>query len=72
VGHSVSWVERDRVSMSEVAQGREGHALGLDAQNRLRWVQLTPAYSDPRFQPYLERPPREREFSIERSRHSAN
>jgi type IV secretion system protein VirD4 len=72
VGHSVSWVERDRVSMSEVAQGREGHALGLDAQNRLRWVQLTPAYSDPRFRPYLDRPPREREFSIERSRHSTN
>jgi type IV secretion system protein VirD4 len=72
VGHSVSWVERDRVSMSEVAQGREGHALGLDAQNRLRWVQLTPAYSDPRFRPYLDRPPREREISSERSRHSAN
>ena len=72
VGHTVSWRERDRVSMSEVAQGREGHALGLDAQNRLRWVQLTPAYSDPRFRPYLDRSPREREFSTERSRHNAN
>jgi hypothetical protein len=58
--------------MSEIAQGRDGHALGLDAQNRLRWVELTPAYRDPRFRPYLERPARDREVSPERSRHSSN
>jgi type IV secretion system protein VirD4 len=72
VGQSLSWVERDRLTLSEIAQGREGHALGLDAQNRLRWVELTPAYRDPRFRTYLDRPPRERDVSTERSRHSSN
>jgi hypothetical protein len=72
VGHSMSWVERDRLTHSEIAQGRDGHALGLDARNFLRWVELTPAYRDPRFRPYLERPLREREVSNERSRHSSN
>jgi type IV secretion system protein VirD4 len=72
VGHSLSWVERDRLTLSEIAQGRDGHALGLDAQNRLRWVELTPAYREPRFRPYLDRPPRERDGSNERSRHSSN
>lgn len=69
VGHSTSWVERDRLSVSELAQGRDGYALGLDAQNYLKWVELTPAYRDPRFRPYLERPSRERTFSSDRSRH---
>jgi hypothetical protein len=72
VGHSLSWVERDRLSLSEIAQGRDGFALGLDAQNRLRWVELTPAYRDPRFRTYLERPARERDVATERSRHSMN
>ncbi len=72
VGHSLSWVERDRLTLSEIARGREGHALGLDARNQIRWVQLTPSYQDARFRPYLERPAREREFSSERSRHSSN
>lgn len=71
-GHSASWIERDRVSVSELAQGRSGHALGLDAQNHLKWVELTPAYREARFRPYLERASRERERSSERSRHSSN
>ncbi|HTT59368.1 MAG TPA: type IV secretory system conjugative DNA transfer family protein [Acidimicrobiales bacterium] len=67
-GHSVTWIERDRLSMSDIAQGRSGHALGLTAQNQLQWVELTPAYRDPRFLRYLERPSRTREVSSERSR----
>lgn len=65
-GHSTSWVERDRVTMSELARGRSGHALGLDAQNQLKWVRLTPAYRDERFRPYLERPSRDQHLSRER------
>ena len=66
LGHSTSWVERDRVTMSELAQGREGRALGLDAQNHLKWVELTPVYRDARFRSYLERPSRERTTSRDR------
>jgi hypothetical protein len=66
VGHSTTWIERDRVTLSELAQGREGQAMGLDAHNHLKWVQLTPAYRDQRFRPYLERPSRERPASRER------
>ncbi len=66
LSHSMSWVERDRVTMSELAQGREGRALGLDARNRLQWIELTPAYRSTRFTPYLERPSRERTTSRER------
>jgi hypothetical protein len=72
LGHSTSWVERDRMNVSELAQGRDGYALGLDSQNHLKWVELTPAYRDPRFRRYLERPSRERSFSTERSRHLSN
>jgi type IV secretion system protein VirD4 len=68
-GHSTSWIERDRMNVSQLAQGRDGYALGLDAQNHLKWVELTPAYKDPRFRPYLERPSRERSRSSDRSRH---
>ncbi len=66
VGHSTSWVERDRLSFGDLARGRPGHALGLDAANQLRWVELTPAHRDARFRPYLERPSIERERSRER------
>jgi type IV secretory pathway TraG/TraD family ATPase VirD4 len=72
LGHSTSWVERDRMTVSHLAQGRDGYALGLDAQNHLKWVELTPAYRDPRFRPYLERPERDRSLSSERSRHLSN
>src|ERR1017187_5742213 len=66
LGHSTSWVERDCVTMSELAQGREGRALGLGAQNHLKWVELTPVYRDARFRSYLERPSRERTTSRDR------
>ncbi len=66
MGHSLTWSERDRVSVGEVARGRPGYALGLDSTNELRWVELTPAYREPRFRPYLERPSRERSLSRER------
>ena len=66
LGHSTNWLERDRVTMSELAQGRPGHALGLDAQNHLKWVELTPAYRDERFRAYLERSSRDRARSGER------
>jgi type IV secretory pathway TraG/TraD family ATPase VirD4 len=56
VGHSTSWVERERATLADIAQGRPGYALGLDAQKRLSWVQLTPSYRDERFTRYLERP----------------
>jgi type IV secretion system protein VirD4 len=72
IGHSTSWIERDRMNVSQLAQGRDGYALGLDAQNHLKWVELTPAYKDPRFRPYLERDSRERSRSSERSRHLSN
>ncbi|MCU1364262.1 MAG: hypothetical protein JWM55_2090 [Acidimicrobiaceae bacterium] len=66
LSHSTNWVERARVSLSELAQGRDGFALGLDARNHLQWIQLTPAYRDQRFRPYLERPSRERTASRDR------
>jgi type IV secretory pathway TraG/TraD family ATPase VirD4 len=71
-GHSMTWIERDRLSMSDIAQGRPGHALGLNAQNQLSWVELTPAHREARFLHYLERPSRIREVSNERSRQSWN
>jgi type IV secretory pathway TraG/TraD family ATPase VirD4 len=51
-GHRVvtrSLVERRRLPPDEVARGRPGHALVLDATNRLGWVALTPAHLDVRF-----------------------
>jgi hypothetical protein len=66
VGHSTNWTERDRVTLSELAIGRSGHALGLDEQKRLKWIELTPAYRDNRFRAYLERSSRERSLSRDR------
>ncbi len=62
-GYSRSWVERDNATLSEVAQGRPGHALGINQRKQLGWIELTPSYRDPRFRRYLERatPSRERE-----------
>lgn len=65
-GHSLVWNDRDRMTVADLAHGREGHALGLDARNRLHWVQLTPAHRDGRFRHYLERSERERTRSRER------
>ena len=57
---STSWVERDRASVSDIAQGRPGFALGLDATKKMGWIELTPAFRDDRFRRHLERSDRER------------
>ena len=54
-GHGAQWVERDRATVSDVARGRAGYALGLDARKTMAWIELTPAFRDPRLRPYLER-----------------
>jgi type IV secretion system protein VirD4 len=63
-GYTRSWIERDNATLSDVARGRQGYALGLNERKDLRWIELTPSYADPRFRRYLERPL----TSIERSR----
>jgi type IV secretory pathway TraG/TraD family ATPase VirD4 len=65
-GRSTSWVERDRATMSELAHGRPGYAMGLDASKEMKWVELTPAHSHPRFHGYLDRSERSRDSSRER------
>lgn len=53
-GHRVvtrSIVERPRLAADEIARGADGHALALDATNRVGWVALTPAHLDQRFAP---------------------
>lgn len=65
-GYSRSWVERDNATIAELAQGRPGYALGLDARKQVGWIELTPSYRDPRFRRYLEGPSRSRERSVER------
>jgi type IV secretory pathway TraG/TraD family ATPase VirD4 len=65
-GRSTSWVERDRASMSELARGRAGYAMGLDARKQMKWVELTPAHAHPRFRGYLDRSERSDERSRER------
>jgi type IV secretory pathway TraG/TraD family ATPase VirD4 len=54
-GHSTSWVERDRATVAELARGRAGYGLGLDAANAMRWIELTPAHRSERFRAHLER-----------------
>lgn len=65
-GYSRSWIERDNATLSDVARGRSGYALGLNEKKDVRWIELTPSYSDPRFRRYLERPFGSREISRER------
>jgi type IV secretory pathway TraG/TraD family ATPase VirD4 len=65
-GRSTSWVERDRASMSELARGRPGYAMGLDASKQMKWVELTPAHAHPRFRGYLDRSERSAERSRDR------
>ena len=55
VGTSLSWVERDRATMSELAHGRPGFALGLGPDKTMKWIRLTPAHRDARFQRPLDR-----------------
>ncbi len=65
-GFSRSWLERDNATLSDVARGRSGHALGLNERKDVRWIELTPSYADPRFRRYLERPFASREISRDR------
>lgn len=53
----VSWSSelRPRAELSDVANGRAGHALGVDPNKNLRWIPLTPAHQDERFARYLDR-----------------
>ena len=44
-----SIVQRPRLAPDEVARGRTGQALVLDAAKRLGYVSLTPAHLDARF-----------------------
>lgn len=55
VGQSLSYVERDVATIADLAHGRPGFGLALDSRKQVGWVELTPAYADPRFRPYLER-----------------
>jgi len=55
VGHTTSWVERDRASIATIAHGRPGFALGMDSAKVMKWIELTPSYRDARFSRYLER-----------------
>jgi len=66
VGHAITWQERDMVTIADLAHGRPGYALTLDPTKSMRWVGLTPSYRDYRFRPYLERPSRSNERSLER------
>ncbi len=66
VGSSLTWVERDRASMAELAHGRPGYALGLGADKNLHWIALTPAWRDQRFRDYRERSAPSRDRSRER------
>ena len=54
-GYTTSWLERDRATVGNLANGRPGFALALDATKVMRWVVLTPAHRDHRFTRYLER-----------------
>jgi type IV secretory pathway TraG/TraD family ATPase VirD4 len=65
-GHSTSWVERDRATVGELARGRPGFALGLDASNTMKWIELTPAHGHERFRPHRERSDHEPERSRDR------
>ncbi len=63
---STSWIERDRASLAQLAQGRPGHALTVRADKSLGWVELTPAHRDPRFLGYRSRSDRESSRTRER------
>jgi hypothetical protein len=55
VGYATSIEERDSVTIAQLANGRDGLALAIDSRKRMGWVELTPAYRDPRFRRYLDR-----------------
>ncbi len=47
--YATSWVERDRATIGDLATGRPGWALGIDSDNSMRWIALTPAHRSERF-----------------------
>jgi len=55
-GYSRTWTERDNATVSDVARGRAGFAIGLNQRKELGWIELTASFRDPRFRRYLERP----------------
>ncbi len=65
-GHSTSWIERDCATVGELARGRPGYALGLDAFNTLNWIELTPAHGHERFRAHRERSDHDPERSRDR------
>ncbi|MGH9020110.1 MAG: type IV secretory system conjugative DNA transfer family protein [Acidimicrobiales bacterium] len=56
-GSSTSWVERDRATVADLAHGRAGHVLSLSADKTVRWIAVTPAFSDERFRDRVAREP---------------
>lgn len=54
-GTSHSYAEQKSLSMAEIAQGRKGYALGLNATKVIQWVKLSPSYEDQRFAALIER-----------------
>lgn len=52
-GHSAAWHEHERLTLATVSQGRQGYAMALTPTKEVRWIELTPAYTDPRFRTRL-------------------
>lgn len=50
-------VLRRRLAVDDVARGRTGCALALDAQNRLGWIRLTPAHASRPFDDHARNMP---------------
>lgn len=46
---ATSWHERSKLTIADIATGRKGYALGLNASKIPHWIQLTPWFDDPRF-----------------------
>jgi len=44
---TTSTERRERLAVDEIARGRPGAAVAVDARNRVGWVQLTPAHATP-------------------------
>lgn len=54
---SITWSHPDlpRASLSDIARGRPGMALGLTPDKQMQWIGLTPYYRDQRFSRHRER-----------------
>lgn len=44
-----AWHEHQKLSIADVANGRKGFAIGLNASKTPQWIQLTPWFKDARF-----------------------